>query len=969
MTETYGFDLIEEREIPELNAAGRLYRHQKTGTELLSMQNDDENKVFCMVFKTPPEDSSGVAHILEHSVLNGSEKYPVKEPFVELFKGSLQTFVNAFTFSDKTCYPCASQNLQDFYNLVEVYVDAVLHPLLRPHTLDQEGWHLNLEDIGGELAYKGVVFNEMKGAYSDPENVLGRYCEQSLFPDNTYRHDSGGAPRAIPDLTYPQFKAFWERCYHPSNARIFWYGDDPLEERLRRTAEYLEGYDRLEVDAAVDLQKPFKAPEKITKPYAADDGNAKCYLAVNWALAEQTDPELTLGLNILNHILIGSPASPLRKALIDSGLGEDLVGGGTDPHLRQMTFTTGLKGIAEADAPKVETLIDETLGALVEKGIDPGMVAASMNTIEFQLRENNTGQFPRGLSLLLRATTTWLYGNDPFAPLAFEAPLNEIKRKLGEGQRYFEDLIETYFIDNPHRTAVLLTPDMGLNQREAEEEKTRLAGIRSGMNAAELQTVVEHTNKLKQIQETPDSPEALATLPALTLDDLDKENKRLPIEELEEGGVPVLYHDLFTNGIAYLDVGFDLHSLPQEYLPYLGLFAQGLVKMGTESEDFVRLAQRIGRETGGIYPSTLVSTIRHTRDTAAWLLLRGKSTVDKAGEMLTILKDVLLTTKWDNRERFRQIAMERKARMESSLVPSGHRVVSSRLKMSQSEAGWLKETFSGVENLFFTRRLLEEIESDWGSVVQKFETMRGLLVDSSAMLCNVTLDAANWAELRPQLGAFIREMPGSGSKKHAWEPAYSDQNEGLTIPAQVNYVGKGANLYELGYSLHGSIGVINNYMGATYMWEKIRVQGGAYGGFSTFDSNSGIFNFVSYRDPNLLASLDKYDAAADFLKNIQLSDGELVKAIIGGIANMDGHLLPDAKGYTSMTRRLTGYSDEERQRIRDEVLNTTAADFKAFGKALEAVAAEGRVVVLGSADEIETANQEREGFLAVKKVL
>jgi Zn-dependent M16 (insulinase) family peptidase len=374
------FELIEERDIPEINTKGKLFRHIKTGTQLLSMENDDENKCFCITFRTPLEDSTGVAHIMEHSVLLGSEKYPVKEPFIELVKGSLQTFLNAFTFPDKTLYPVASQNLQDFYNLIDVYMESVLNPLLTRHGLEQEGWHYELEDLDGLLTYKGVVFNEMKGAYSDPQDLLGEYNQQALFPDITYKYDTGGHPEHIPDLTYEGYKAFHENFYHPSNSRIYWYGDDPLEERLRRTAEYLKGHDGLEVDSSIPLQKKFANPKRITKPYAVASGeeNAKSYFAVNWLLPEQNDPVTTLGFAILNHILVGTQASPLRKALIDSGLGEDLVGGGLGPYLRQMTFSTGLKGIHSEDASKVETLIEKTLTSLVEDGIDPIQSSSSL---------------------------------------------------------------------------------------------------------------------------------------------------------------------------------------------------------------------------------------------------------------------------------------------------------------------------------------------------------------------------------------------------------------------------------------------------------------------------------------------------------------------------------------------------------------------------------------------------------------
>ncbi len=666
---------------------------------------------------------------------------------------------------------------------------------------------------------------------------------------------------------------------------------------------------------------------------------------------------------------MGTSASPLRKALIDSGYGEDLVGGGLNPYLRQLTFSTGLKGVEEENTGKVADLIDETLEELAREGIDPNMVAAAMNTVEFRLRENNTGSFPRGLLLMLGALTTWLYDGDPFAPLAFEAPLQLVKDRLEGGQSYFEGLIRKYFIENTHRSTVILEPDPDMNQREAEEEANRLKAVQDSLSPEEMQEVIEHTKKLKTIQETPDSPEALATLPVLTLEDLDKENKQIPLEVLEEDGVEVLYHDLFTNGIVYFDLSFDLACVPQDLLPYLKLFAGGMVKMGTEKQDFVQLSQRIGRETGGVSPSLLLQNKYHSKDYVARLMVRAKATVDKVDEMLAILEDILLTTNYNLPERFRQILMERKAKMEAGLVPSGHSVVNRRLQSTQSMAGWLDEQTGGVENLFFSRQLLANMEDDWEDIVEKFTQIRDLVVNRSTMLVNVTLDQENWQRVRPKLGKFIQAMPQRDVKSAAWQPGTSPSAEGLTIPAQVNYVGKGANLYDLGFQPHGSINVIRKYLGTTYIWEKIRVQGGAYGGLISFDLFSGSFNFISYRDPNLIQTLRNYDGTADFLRKTDLSDSELVKSIIGTIGDMDGYQLPDAKGYSSMVRYLTGYDDEIRQQVRDQVLSTTAGDFRALADVLDKIKQEGKVAVLGSPDAISGANQEREGFLTVKTVL
>ncbi len=446
MTRLHGFELVSDRTIPELNTRARMWRHERTGAQFLSLENDDENKVFGITFGTPPTDSTGIAHIMEHSVLCGSRKYPVKEPFVELLKGSLKTFLNAMTYPDKTAYPVASQNAQDLYNLADVYLDAVFYPNITPYTLKQEGWHYELEDLDGPLTYKGVVYNEMKGAYSDPEGLLYRRIEQALYPDTIYGVDSGGDPAEIPNLTYEQFKAFHERYYHPSNAMIYFYGDDDPEERLRFLDGYLKEFDRQEIALPIEEQPAFPAPRRTVYHYASGDGDDadRAMVAATWVVGDVLDTEQVMALSVLSHILIGTPASPLRKALIDSGLGTDLVGGGLEPDVRQMFFSTGLKGVAPQNIDQVEALILDTLRSLASEGIDPEMIEASMNTMEFALRENNTGAHPRGLILMMRALRTWLHGGDPLDMLSFEGRLSALKERLAADPRLFEGMIERH---------------------------------------------------------------------------------------------------------------------------------------------------------------------------------------------------------------------------------------------------------------------------------------------------------------------------------------------------------------------------------------------------------------------------------------------------------------------------------------------------------------------------------------------
>jgi Zn-dependent M16 (insulinase) family peptidase len=603
---THGFEKVWVRETPELRTRAELLRHSKTGAEMLSLSNDDENKVFGITFRTPPLDSTGVAHILEHSVLCGSRKFPVKEPFVELLKSSLKTFLNAMTYPDKTCYPVASQNAKDLYNLVDVYLDAVLYPRLNPFVFQQEGWHFEVEEANGSLLYKGVVFSEMKGAYSSPENLLAELSQQSLFPDTPYGFDSGGNPDEIPRLTFDLFKAFHETYYHPSNARIYFYGDDDPEDRLRIVNEYLKDFEYRKVDSAVIRQRRLDQPRRMTRAFASGgngEHGGKGMLTLNWLLEETLDAELNLAFHMLEYILLGMPGSPLRKALIDSKLGEDLAGEGLGSDIREMYFSTGLKGMDPEKADRVEALILDTLSSLVTKGIDPHNVEAAQNTLEFTLRENNTGSYPRGLALMLRSLSTWLYDGDPLALIAFESPLESLKKKISTNRNLFEEMVDRYFLKNPHRTRLLLRPDPGMAKKQEESEKQRLADIRASMNPSDFDQVLATAAELKEIQTTPDSPEALATVPTLKLSDLSRFNKTIPLLPLKEKEAEILYHDLFTSGIAYLDLGFNLHALPQRTLPYLPLFGRALLEMGTETEDFVALSQRISRKTGGIRPT------------------------------------------------------------------------------------------------------------------------------------------------------------------------------------------------------------------------------------------------------------------------------------------------------------------------------------------------------------------------------
>lgn len=951
MTLIHGFRLIRTLDIPEIRSKASLYRHEKTKGEVLSLVNDDENKVFGISFRTPPADSTGLPHILEHSVLCGSRKYPVKEPFVELLKGSLQTFLNAFTFPDKTCYPVASTNPRDFENLIDVYLDAVFHPRITPDTLRQEGWRLELPRGKARPKLMGVVYNEMKGAYSSPDNLLHELSQQSLFPDTPYGLDSGGDPRRIPDLTFENFAAFHRRYYHPANALTFFSGDFDPTRRLAILDGYFRELEPGQPCPPPALQRPFARPAFVRRPYAVS-GRDQAGLALftrNFALGEAcADPELHLLLHLLEHVLIGMPSSPLRKALVESGLGEDLAGAGLEAEIRQTFFSVGLKGMEEADLARASALIDGVLRHLAEAGPDAGDVEAAVNSLEFDLREHNTGSFPRGLSLMLEALTTWLYGFDPFALLPFEERLARVKGRIDAGEPVFQDLIRRHFLDNPHQSVVLLAPDRKLAARLAREERARIRGMTAGLGARGLRRVVRETERLKRLQEKPDSRKALALIPRLTVGDLPRENQPIPSQTRKESDPLVLFHDLTTSGVVYLDLGFDLSRVPDRLVPLAPLFGRALLEMGTQRRDFVALSRWIARRTGGIDSQTFVSPVRGQAGPAARLFLRGKATFERIPDLLDILREVLGEPRFDDRERFRQIALEAKARAEQRLIPAGHAIVLSRLKARGHVAHLVHERMHGVERLFRLRELVGRIESDFAGVLADLALLHSLLVTRTGLVANATADAAGLAALEPGLTALCQGLPTCAAPVAERRPLALPPREVLTVPAQVNAVGKGVSLAIHGLQVKGQAGVVARFLRSGYLWDRVRVQGGAYGAFSSLDRLGGYLALVSYRDPNLARTLKVFDEAAAYLRGLSLSRDELEKAVIGAIGDLDAYLLPDAKGFASMARLLCGEDDAYRQKLREEVLSTTRKDFRAFAEALELLSRHGEAVVLGS---------------------
>ncbi|MDR2801189.1 MAG: insulinase family protein [Desulfovibrio sp.] len=953
----YGFTLLREEEVAELSSLARVWGHEASGARLLSFRNEDENKVFGVSFRTPSGDSTGVAHILEHSVLCGSEKYPVKEPFVELLKGSLHTFLNAFTYPDKTCYPVASANLRDFHNLIDVYLDAVFFPGISEEIFAQEGWRLEFSPQGP--LFKGVVYNEMKGAFSSPDSLLERHSLRAVFPDTVYAGESGGDPADIPSLGYDAFCAFHARHYRPENARFFFWGDDPEEERLARLSAVLERFPRRGAASsvpAIAVQKPFKEPRRLAVPFAAsgDFGEGgKGMVTLNWLGPDVTDIKAALSFRVLEHALLGLPASPLRRALIESGLGEDLAGQGLEGELRQLFFAVGLKGVSPALAGRVEDLTLSVLKDLRFRGIGEEILEAALNSVEFSLRENNSGRFPVGLSVMLRSLTTWLHEGDPLAPLRFERHLGDIRDDLARQPGYFEEFTGKWLLDNPHRVTVVLEPDRSLQDRLEREEKERAAALAGSLSEDGRARAAGLAESLLRMQEEPDAPEALALIPRLRLLDLPPANRPIPTEMPDVPGTAVYFHPLPTRGIIYAQAALDLDGVPERLLPLLPLFCRALLEMGTARRDFAGLNMLIARKTGGMEADSLFLTRigQDFRSPVARLVLSGKAAPDKAEDLFSIMGEVLAEASFEDPERFLRMSLEEKARLEHGLVPSGHAVVALRLRSALSSAARLSECAEGVSALPYLRELAGKLPGAWEGIREDLENLRACVLRREGITFNITALPQQRARLADLASGLVDRLPagfaavsGLSARERRAPPA-----EALILPAQVNYVGKAVNLLDAGYACGGQALVIVRHLRAGYLWDRVRVRGGAYGCFSTLDRLSGALVMVSYRDPNILPTLEVFDGAAAYLSRNRPDRAELEKAVIGAIGELDAYLLPDAGGEAAFVRILCNDTEERRQRLREEILSTGPDDFAEFAEALADFAGRGPVCVMGGA--------------------
>jgi len=979
------YEIISKENVDEYGAYCTMYRHKKTGAELLSVVNDDDNKVFGITFRTPPDDSTGVPHILEHSVLCGSRKYRTKEPFVQLLQGSLQTFLNAFTYPDRTCYVLASQNEKDFKNLINVYADAVFHPRATsdPMVHAQEGWHLELEDKEEPLTYKGVVYNEMKGVYSSADSRLYRQAQRSLFPDNTYSVDSGGDPVNIPELSFEEFRDFHAKFYHPANSRIFFWGDDNVEERLSLMDEYLSEFEESPESKPGSVvewqQKTFEEPAWEVHPYPVGGDQDETHMVqVNWLMNEkQFTPLEDITVGLLDHLLMGTGQSVLYKTVIESGLGTAITGGGLSDELLQATFGVGLKGVKPENTKDVEELLLKTLAKVAEDGFSDDEIASAMNTVEFRLREFNTGSYPKGLSFMLGAMANWIYDGDATEGLRFEKPLAELKAAIAEnGSAIFTDFLKQYLVENQHRVTIEMKPSKTLEEEELEGEKSRLAAIKASLTDDEIDEVIQKTAELKKLQASEDAPEDRATIPSLELADLKREVSEYPNEVSEnenDSGVKVIRHEMqSTSGIAYVSFAIDTSDVDYDDLALLPVFTRIMTETGAGDLSDVELSQKIGTHTGGVGVGLMstklnadgvpIGQVNESNHLLTKLTIGGKATSDKTEELFSIFNLILTESNLDSKKKVIEMLKETKTRLESSIQGSGHSFANTRMKARYSVSGFISEKMGGLTYLDSVSAMLKEAEEDWDSVLAKLQKMRAAILNKSTcrsgMMLDITADAAVMETIKPSVDAFLGALPGDADGEKLADPYNSEhpwitkaksemtemaplKDEGFVVPTQVSYVGKGGRLYEEGEQIPGSTAVVSRYLRTGYLWDHVRVIGGAYGGFCTFNpmEGDGVFTYLSYRDPNLDKTLDVYDATADALleaaEELEKNPDALATAIIGAVGDLDGALSAQQKGSKAFNRWILRQTPEERQEYRDQILNTKASDFKDFAMRLK----------------------------------
>ena len=949
-----GFRLLKKQEIKELRVTGFLYEHIKTGAQVLYMDNGDEEKVFSIAFKTPPADDSGIAHVTEHSVLCGSRKYPLREPFVELMKGSVNTFLNAMTYTDWTVYPVASKNEKDFKNLTDVYLDAVFFPKLKenPHILKQEGWHYELDKE--RLFINGIVYNEMKGMFSSPSMTGWLEFYRNLYPDSIYRFMSGGVPESIPQLTQETFVAFHERYYHPSNSYVLLAGNLEIQGFLQYLdQEYFSKFEKKERKRMPVSQQDFAGAREVVREYPIGKGepvDGKTYFYYGVSLPGIQDRELILGIEILQSILSDFPASPLKRALVDGKIVADLTGEIDDSISLPNVVFTGIGGDSKNQA-QFKQLVEATLKGLSEKGLDRDLVKAAINKLEFKLRELDSNRTPRGIVYHLMNLSNWINEDDAFKGLMFARILNEIKEKVDKG--YFEKLIKNHLLGNSQTLFLTLVPRPGLEEKMQQDFEQKMKKELAVFSKSERQKISEEEKQLKKLQATPDSPKALASLPILKLDDLRKEGENIPFEKIQDKETTYLWHSMNTNGIVYLRLNFDASGLKEHEIPYLKLLSQVLGKISTEKYNYKDLANKIYGVTGGIAFSTMVAmqpmAINKYRP---YLVLSGKVLAAQQDELYSLVSEILLHSRYDEKERLRELIGQLRASLEASVAENGfeYAVLSAGQAWGGGKA--YEEKLGGETFFKFIHQLDENFEQQFNDLKDTLARLGRELFVRSGLVAALALDVDLLSAASPRVKDCVNMLPAGEAL--ATPPVFATQikRKAIVIGGKVQYVVKGIDLSTLGLtSFPGQLKVLENILSGSYLWNTIRVLGGAYGGFFRVNPN-GFLYIGSYRDPNLAESLKVYDEISDYLKKLSFEERELTKNIIGTIGGLDIPSLPKGKLDFSVNTYLMGITPELRQKVRQEVFATTLEELKKYAVLFDKIANVKNYTVSGSEEKI-----------------
>ncbi len=952
------YEILESRRVPDLNSYGFLLRHKKTGARLTLLSNDDNNKVFYIGFRTPPEDSTGVAHIIEHTVLCGSKNFPVKDPFIELAKGSLNTFLNAMTYPDKTVYPVASCNDKDFQNLMHVYLDAVFYPNIyqEKKIFMQEGWHYDLADMEDDLTINGVVYNEMKGAFSSPDDVLDREVLNSLFPDTPYGTESGGDPDVIPDLTYEAFLDFHKKYYHPSNSYIYLYGDMDMADKLEFIdQEYLSRFDALAVDSKIRMQKEFAAPKEIRKEYSImeeESEKSNTYLAYNAVVGDNLDRKLYIAFQVLDYALCSAPGAPLKEALIRQGIGKEIYST-YDNGVMQPYFSIVAKGAEEDQKEEFVRVIENVLKEQAEAGIDRKALRAGLNYFEFKYRESDFGSYPKGLILGLQALDSWLYDDGkPFLHVEANETFGVLKEEAESG--YYEDLIRKYLLDNAHKSILVLAPSKGMTARKDAALQKKLQEWKKALGREELEEIVRQTRELVAYQEEPNSKEDLARIPLLEREDIKKEAEPYINEEHKTSdGTLVLEHDIYTNGIAYLRFMFDIGQIPAELFPYIGVLKNVLGMVDTENYAYGDLYHETNIKTGGI--SIVANTYIDSQNMSEYkvmLEIKAKTLYENIGEAFRLVEEIALRSKFEDKKRLYDVIAELQSRMQAAMMSAGHSLAAVRALSYVSPTAAAAGQISGIPQYRLLEKLSERFEEEKEDLAEKLETLVRSIFRPENFMLDYTGEKKGLEEIDALVHSFQEKLFTVPVEKESYQPELSKKNEGYLTSAQVQYVCRAGNFIHKGLPYTGALKVLKVMMGYDYLWNRVRVKGGAYGCMCSF-GKSGDSYFVSYRDPNLEKTVDVYEKAAEYIEGFEADERTMTQFVIGAVSDMDVPMTPAAKGLYSLTGYMTKLPFASVQKERDELLGATAEAIRGLAGHIRAFMEEDCLCVVGSEEKLK----------------